>query len=327
MMRTSLAFLLFALLLVMGAIAHLGIGARVIAPQTVVQALLHFDPRNFDHNVIVRLRLIRLAAAMVTGAALGVAGVLLQSVIRNPLGEPHILGLNAGAALAVVLTSALGFTLPFGRPLIAAVGAAALFMLVLTFSSSGRTGLTPMKIILCGVAMSAFASSITATVLILDEQTLLAMRTWLAGDLAGLNAEIVRSASWVAAVGVALALWLSPSLNMLALGDRMAQGLSVSLLKTRLLALLAIALLCGAAVSIAGPIGFIGLVVPQLIRRLVSVDLRVMVPLSALCGALVLLLADIAARTLFTPYELATGIMTALVGAPLFILMASRMFK
>ncbi|AVL20435.1 TPA: iron ABC transporter permease [Enterobacter cloacae] len=327
MMRTSLAFLLFALLLVMGAIAHLGIGARVIAPQTVVQALLHFDPRNFDHNVIVRLRLIRLAAAMVTGAALGVAGVLLQSVIRNPLGEPHILGLNAGAALAVVLTSALGFTLPFGRPLIAAVGAAALFMLVLTFSSSGRTGLTPMKITLCGVAMSAFASSITATVLILDEQTLLAMRTWLAGDLAGLNAEIVRSASWVAAVGVALALWLSPSLNMLALGDRMAQGLGVSLLKTRLLALLAIALLCGAAVSIAGPIGFIGLVVPQLIRRLVSVDLRVMVPLSALCGALVLLLADIAARTLFTPYELATGIMTALVGAPLFILMASRMFK
>ncbi|WP_336243011.1 iron ABC transporter permease [Enterobacter cloacae] len=327
MMRTSLAFLLFALLLVMGAIAQLGIGARVIAPQTVVQALLHFDPRNFDHNVIVRLRLIRLAAAMVTGAALGVAGVLLQSVIRNPLGEPHILGLNAGAALAVVLTSALGFTLPFGRPLIAAVGAAALFMLVLTFSSSGRTGLTPMKITLCGVAMSAFASSITATVLILDEQTLLAMRTWLAGDLAGLNAEIVRSASWVAAVGVALALWLSPSLNMLALGDRMAQGLGVSLLKTRLLALLAIALLCGAAVSIAGPIGFIGLVVPQLIRRLVSVDLRVMVPLSALCGALVLLLADIAARTLFTPYELATGIMTALVGAPLFILMASRMFK
>lgn len=327
MIRTSLAFLLFTLLLMMGAIAHLGVGARVIAPQTVVQALFHFDPRNFDHNVIVRLRLIRLAAAMATGAALGVAGVLLQSVIRNPLGEPHILGLNAGAALAVVLTSALGFTLPFGRPLIAAVGAAALFLLVLTFSSSGRTGLTPMKITLCGVAMSAFASSITATVLILDEQTLLAMRTWLAGDLAGLNVQTIHSASWAAAVGFALALWLSPSLNMLALGDRMAQGLGVSLLKTRLLALLAIALLCGAAVSIAGPIGFIGLVVPQLIRRLVSVDLRVMVPLSALCGALVLLLADIAARTLFMPYELATGIVTALVGAPLFILMASRMFK
>jgi iron complex transport system permease protein len=264
---------------------------------------------------------------MVTGAALGVAGVLLQSVIRNPLGEPHILGLNAGAALAVVITSALGLSLPFGRPLVAAAGAAALFLLVLMFSSSGRTGLTPMKVTLCGVAMSAFASSITAAVLILDEQTLLAMRTWLAGDLAGINVQTLRSALWAATAGFVLAIWLSPSLNMLALGDRMAQGLGVSLLKTRLLALLAIALLCGAAVSIAGPIGFIGLVVPQLIRRLVSGDLRVMVPLSALCGALVLLLADIAARTLFTPWELAIGIMTALVGAPVFIFMASRMFK
>lgn len=327
MMRSSLAFILFALLLVAGGIAHLGIGARFIAPQTVLQAFFHFDPRNFDHNVIVKLRLLRLFAALTTGAALGVAGVLLQSVIRNPLGEPHILGLNAGAALAVVLTSALGLSLPFGRPLIAAAGAGALFLLVLMFSSAGRSGLTPMKVTLCGVALSAFASSITAAVLILDEQTLLAMRTWLAGDLAGLNGEIVRTASWVAGAGFALALWLSPSLNMLALGDRMAQGLGVSLLKTRLFALLAIALLCGAAVSIAGPIGFIGLVVPQLIRRLVSIDIRVMVPLSALCGALVLLIADLAARTLFTPYELATGVMTALVGAPVFILMASRMFK
>ncbi|HDX4049401.1 TPA: iron ABC transporter permease [Enterobacter soli] len=327
MMRTSLAFILFALLLVAGGIAHLGIGARFIAPQTVVQAFLHFEPRNFDHNVIVKLRLLRLFAALTTGAALGVAGVLLQSVIRNPLGEPHILGLNAGAALAVVLTSALGLSLPFGRPLIAAAGAGALFLLVLMFSSAGRSGLTPMKVTLCGVALSAFASSITAAVLILDEQTLLAMRTWLAGDLAGLNGEIVRTASWVAGAGFALALWLSPSLNMLALGDRMAQGLGVSLLKTRLFALLAIVLLCGAAVSIAGPIGFIGLVVPQLIRRLVSVDIRVMVPLSALCGALLLLIADLAARTLFTPYELATGVMTALVGAPVFIVMASRMFK
>jgi iron complex transport system permease protein len=327
MMRSSLAFPIFALLLALGAIMHLGIGARFIAPQTVVEAFFHFDPRNFDHNVIIKLRLLRLCAAMVTGAALGVAGVLLQSVIRNPLGEPHILGLNAGAALAVVITSALGLSLPFGRPLVAAAGAAALFLLVLMFSSSGRTGLTPMKVTLCGVAMSAFASSITAAVLILDEQTLLAMRTWLAGDLSGSNVQTLRSALWAATAGFVLAIGLSPSLNMLALGDRMAQGLGVSLLKTRLLALLAIALLCGAAVSIAGPIGFIGLVVPQLIRRLVSVDLRVMVPLSALCGALVLLLADIAARTLFTPWELATGIMTALVGAPVFIFMASRMFK
>lgn len=327
MMRTGLASALFLALLLMGAIIHLGLGARFIAPQTVVQAFLAFDPRNFDHNVIINLRLLRLAAALTTGAALGVAGVLLQAVIRNPLGEPHILGLNAGAALAVVLTSALGLALPFGRPLIAAAGAALLFLLVLALSSAGRTGLTPMKVTLCGVALSAFASSITAAVLILDEQTLLAMRTWLAGDLAGLSWATTQNAAWVAAGGLALSIAISPSLNMLALGDRMAQGLGVSLIRTRILALIAIALLCGAAVSIAGPIGFIGLVVPQLIRRLVSVDLRVMVPLSACCGALVLLLADIAARTLFMPHELATGVMTALVGAPVFILIAARMFR
>ncbi|MDH6631240.1 UNVERIFIED_ORG: iron complex transport system permease protein [Lelliottia amnigena] len=327
MMRTGLASALFLALLLMGAIVHLGLGARFIAPQTVVQAFLAFDPRNFDHNVIINLRLLRLAAALTTGAALGVAGVLLQAVIRNPLGEPHILGLNAGAALAVVLTSALGLALPFGRPLIAAAGAALLFLLVLALSSAGRTGLTPMKVTLCGVALSAFASSITAAVLILDEQTLLAMRTWLAGDLAGLSWATTQNAAWVAAGGLALSIAISPSLNMLALGDRMAQGLGVSLIRTRILALIAIALLCGAAVSIAGPIGFIGLVVPQLIRRLVSVDLRVMVPLSACCGALVLLLADIAARTLFMPHELATGVMTALVGAPVFILIAARMFR
>ncbi|MCU6669599.1 iron ABC transporter permease [Enterobacteriaceae bacterium H4N4] len=327
MMRTSLASAVFIGLLLLGAIVHLGIGARFIPPQTVVQAFVAFDPRSFDHNVIINLRLLRLTAALMIGAALGVAGVLLQAVIRNPLGEPHILGLNAGAALAVVMTSALGLTLPVGRPIIAAVGAGALFLLVFGLSSAGRTGLTPMKVTLCGVALSAFASSMTAAVLILDEQTLLAMRTWLAGDLAGLNWAATRTAAWVSAIGFVLAIGLAPSLNMLALGDRMAQGLGVSLMRTRILALLAIALLCGAAVSVAGPIGFIGLVVPQIIRRLVSVDLRVLMPLSACCGALVLLLADIAARTLFAPHELATGVVTALVGAPVFIIMATRIFK
>lgn len=326
-MKTSLASLMFILLLCAGALVHLGLGARYIAPHTVVQALIDFNPRDFDHNVIVNLRLLRLVAAVIVGAALGVAGVLLQAIIRNPLGEPHILGLNAGAALAVVLTSALGLTLPFGRPLIAAVGAGTLFLLVLMLSSAGRVGLTPMKVMLCGVALSAFTASITAAILILDEQTLQALRTWLAGDLAGLSWATTQTAAWVAAAGWVLSVWLAPSLNTLALGDKMAQGLGLSLLRTRFLALLATALLCGAAVAIAGPIGFIGLVVPQLIRRLVSVDLRVMVPLSACCGALVLLLADIAARVLFTPHELATGVMTALVGAPVFILMATRLFK
>lgn len=328
--RVSIAALGLLALVIMAAIAHLGLGARYIAPPTVVEALIAFDPHNFDHRVIVSLRLLRLVAALFTGGALGVAGALLQSVIRNPLGEPHILGLNAGAALAVVATTALGITVgdvAVSRPLIAACGAALLFSLVMLLCSAGRAGFTPMKVTLCGVALSAFASSITAAILILDEQTLLSMRTWLAGDLAGLSWAQITPAAMAATAGLALAIGLAPALNMLALGDTLARGLGVSLTRIRLLSLLAIALLCGAAVAIAGPVGFVGLVVPHMVRRLAGSDLRVVIPLSALGGAALLLLADIAARTLLSPQELATGVMTALVGAPLFMLLAARFFK
>ena len=208
MMRTGLVTVIFLTLLLVGCVVYPGIGARFIAPQTVLQAFLHFDPQNFDHNVIVRLRLPRLAAALLTGASLGVAGALLQAVIRNPLGEPHILGLNAGAALAVVAASALGLAFPVGRPLLASTGGALLFLLILLLSSAGRSGVTPMKVTLCGVALSAFVSSITAAILILDEQTLLAMRTWLAGDLAGQDWATLGTSAWFSLGGFVLALYL-----------------------------------------------------------------------------------------------------------------------
>ena len=270
--RPRLALVLLSLLLLGGSLVHLGLGARWIAPQTVLQALFHYDPRNFDHRIIVDLRLVRLAAALLTGAALLFGGVML-------------------------------------------------------LSSSGRGGVTPLRITLCGVALSAFASAVTAAILILDEQTLLAMRTWLAGDLAGLNWQTLRAALLPALAGVTVALAIAPRLNVLALGDKVALGLGVKIVQTRLLGLAAIALLCGSAVAVAGPIGFVGLVVPHVVRRLISEDIRLALPLAAPVGALVLLLADIAARTLVAPQELATGAMTALVGAPVFIFIAARFFK
>lgn len=324
--RPRLALLLLTLLLIAASLVHLGLGARWIAPQTVLRALLEYDPRNFEQRIIIDLRLVRLAAALLTGAALGVAGLLLQTVIRNPLGEPHILGLNAGASLAVVATSALGLSFgafPAGRPLTAACGAGLLFGGVMALASAGRGGATPLRITLCGVALSGFASAVTAAILILDEQTLLAMRTWLAGDLAGMNWSTLQTAL----IGLGVALLIAPRLNVLALGDKVALGLGVNLVQTRLLGLLAIALLCGAAVAVAGPIGFVGLVVPHVVRRLVTEDIRLALPLAAPVGALALVLADIAARTLVAPQELATGAMTALVGAPLFIFIAARFFK
>ncbi|HBS0336543.1 TPA: iron ABC transporter permease [Klebsiella pneumoniae] len=314
--RPRLALLLLTLLLIAASLVHLGLGARWIAPQTVLRALLEYDPRNFEQRIIVDLRLVRLAAALLTGAALGVAGLLLQTVIRNPLGEPHILGLNAGASLAVVATSALGLSFgafPAGRPLTAACGAGLLFGGVMALASAGRGGATPLRITLCGVALSGFASAVTAAILILDEQTLLAMRTWLAGDLAGLNWSTLQTALVPALIGLGVALLIAPRLNVLALGDKVALGLGVNLVQTRLLGLLAIALLCGAAVAVAGPIGFVGLVVPHVVRRLVTEDIRLALPLAAPVGALALVLADIAARTLAAPQELATGAMTALL--------------
>ncbi|ADO48389.1 FecCD family ABC transporter permease [[Enterobacter] lignolyticus] len=314
------------LLLASGALVHLGLGARYIPAQTVLEALVDYDPTQFAQRIVVELRLRRLLAALLVGGALGAAGLLLQTLIRNPLGEPHILGLNAGAALAVVCGSALGFS-SVGQPLVAAAGAALWFSLVMLLASSGRGGATPLKVTLCGVALSAFASSLTAAILILDEQTLLALRTWLAGDLSGIGRETLQHALWPALAGLLIALALAPRLNVLALGDTVARGLGVNLLRTRLLGLVATALLCGTAVAVAGPLGFIGLVVPHLIRRFITDDLRVAVVLSLPVGALLLLAADIAARTLLAPQELATGVVTALVGAPVFILIAARCLR
>jgi iron complex transport system permease protein len=324
---TTAAFLLALALL---AIVHIGIGARYIGPSSVMTALVAFDPKNLDHRIIVELRLLRLLCGIVAGAALGSAGALLQSVARNPLGEPHILGLNAGAALAVVLASALGgawLAGPLARPLLASLGAAVVFCLVISFASSGRNGLTPLKATLCGIAFSAFAGSLSAAILILDEQTLDELRIWLAGDLAGLTYAALTYAAIICAIGIAASLLLAPYLNVLCLGDNVATGLGVRVKLVRSAGLVAAALLSGAAVSIAGPIGFLGLVVPHIARRFAGNDMRLLLPLSAIGGAALLLAADILARVIVAPQELATGVVTALVGAPLFIFLAARNFR
>ncbi|QND45402.1 iron ABC transporter permease (plasmid) [Rhizobium lusitanum] len=327
-MRSLLALMALAAIIVVLASIHAGIGARPVAPTTLLKAVFAFDSHNFEHQILVKLRLARLAAALLVGAALGVAGLLLQSLLRNPLGEPHILGLNAGASLAVVLTSSLPFLAGgFARPLVAALGAGLLFAAVIALASAGRAGMTMLKVTFCGIALSALASSLTSAILILDEETLQEMRLWLAGDLAGIGYDLIGSALAPILMGMLLAFMIAPRLNALALGDAAATGLGVPVKSTRLIGLAATALLCGASVSVAGPIGFIGLMVPNAARQLSGGDLRFALPLSALGGAALLLAADIAARMLMSPHELATGIMTAIIGAPVFIFAASRYFR
>lgn len=320
---TLLLFVLFVAL----AFLHLRIGARQISFPVIADAFLHFDARNFDHQALLKLRMPRLLAAILSGCSLGMAGCVLQHLSRNPLAEPHILGLNAGASLAMVLTSTLSASLAasaFLMPLIAATGGGILFLIIFLVASSGRTGLTPFKLIFSGVALSSLASSLCAGILILDEETIQTLRHWLAGDLGGVHYTLIVAACPTIICGALLCFAVAPSIEALAFGDKAALGLGVSLQTTRGLTVVALAFLCGSAVTLAGPVGFIGLVAPHIVRFLIGGSLRLKMFLSGLTGACFLIAADCVARTLIAPRDLATGSVTALVGAPLFIWLATR---
>jgi len=321
---------LAALLLAAACIAALAIGPRQLNPATIVQALVSFDPQVFDHQALWAFRMPRLCAALIVGAALALSGAVLQIVVSNPLAEPQILGLNAGAALAVAASITFlppGLASMLSRPLIAAVGGALAFAAVLALSSVGRGGPTPLKLTLCGIIVSAFASSLTSAILLLDEQALDDLRVWLSGDLAGQSAGPLWSALPIFLAGVGLAFGLAPKLSALALGDAVAKGLGVDIIRTRLATLLAVALLCGSAVAIAGPIGFLGLIVPHLVRRFSGNHLRRILLNCMLVGPIVLILADMAARTIIAPEEIATGIVTGGIGATIFVIIVARYFR
>ena len=324
----ALAVLLAALLA--AALLHLLFGTRQIGVPAVVDALLAFDRDDFDHQVLLRFRLPRLLAAMVVGGALGLCGALLQALVRNPLAEPQLLGLNAGAALAVVASATLlpgGLGLDLARPWIAALGALGVFGLVMALSAFGRNGPTPLKLILCGVAVSAFASALTSAMLLLDEQALEDLRLWLSGDLAGQEYERLLLVLPTFLTGCIAAFLLAPQLGVLMLGDTVAKGLGVNVAAVRVAALFVAALLCGSAVTLAGPIGFVGLLVPLLVRRLVGPALGANLLACLIAGPILLLAADLVARTIFAPQEIATGVVTGALGAPVFVFLVARYFR
>ncbi|WP_337796404.1 iron ABC transporter permease [Agrobacterium rubi] len=317
-------------LLLVLALTHLSVGARPVSPQFLIDALTSRDITSFDQQILLKLRLPRLLAAILCGASLGIAGRLLQSILRNPLAEPHILGLNAGASLALVASTALPAGLmvfPASRPLIAVAGSGVLFALVLFLSSAGRTGLTMTKVTFCGIALSALASACVSAILILDQETLEQMRFWLAGDLSGISLSDLQTVLPIVVIAAMAAAWITSRLDIMALGDQTATGLGVPVRQTRLIGLIATALFCGASVSLCGPIGFIGLIVGGVAHRMVGGRHMVSIPLSALLGANLMIAADIAARTIAAPQELATGILTAFVGAPVFIAVVARVLR
>jgi len=304
---------------------HIALGAKNLPIRTVVDALTAFDPAEFDHVIVMNLRLPRAVIAVVVGACLSVAGALMQGVTRNPLADPGLLGLSAGASFAVVMATALfGLTSMALVPWIAAAGALAAALVVYFVARWVPGGATPLSLTLAGAAISAFLAACISIAHLLSEDTFMNLRVWLTGSLAGRDINVLLYTGPWLAIAMLLSLALARQVTVLAMGDEVAQGLGVRTTSLKVQVLVAVVVLTAGSVALAGPLGFIGLVIPHVVRLYVGADYRWIVPYSALAGAAYLLAVDIVARIAIPPQEISTGIITALVGAPLFVHLVRR---
>lgn len=321
--RTAwLAAAVVVLVLVAG--ASLAVGAREVPLGTVWQALAAFDPTNGDHAV-VQARIPRTVLGLLAGGALGLAGAAMQGVARNPLADPGIIGVNAGAALAVVTgIYVFGVATFSGYVWFAFLGAAVAAVVVYLIASLGRDGATPVKLALAGAALSAGLSSLMNVILVSSQDTLDRFRFWQVGGIAGRDWTVLLPGLPFLAAGALLVLLAGRTLNGLALGDDVARGLGQRVGMSRAVVALGIVLLCGTATALAGPIGFVGLVVPHAVRFLTGPDYRWILPFSLVMAPVLLLGADILGRVVLLPGEVPAGIMTALVGAPVFVWLIRR---
>jgi iron complex transport system permease protein len=324
-LRTGPVLLLTGAVLVLLCLASLAIGARSIAPSTVLQALTSYDPTSTDQIVVVTSRLPRTVLGLLVGAALGLAGCVMQGVTRNPLADPGILGVNGGAALAIVIgISLFGVGSAAGYVWFAFAGAAGASVLVYAVAALGREGATPVKLALAGAAATAFFGALTTGLLLSDQQTFDQFRFWQVGSLNGRGLDVAVQVLPFLAVGSVLALLLGRSLNTLAMGDDVARGLGARVGLIRLASALAVVLLCGGATAAAGPVGFVGLTIPHVARALVGSDHRRVLPVSMLLAPVLLLAADVVGRVVARPGEVQVAIVTAVLGAPVFVVLVRR---
>ena len=300
-------------------IASITWGAADISFKDIYQAFTAYDGST-NHLIIRTVRLPRSLIAILVGASLAVAGAIMQGLTRNPLASPGILGVNAGAAFAVVVgTFISGSSSLTIYTWYAFAGAAISAVSVYFLGSLGRGGLTPFNLTIAGAALTAFISSITSGILILSQRTLEEIRFWLAGSIAGRDLNLLLQVLPYICVGLILAIALSRQITILSLGEDTARSLGQSTALIKILAAISIILLAGASVEIAGPIGFVGLIVPHIVRILVGVDYRWILPYSAILGAIMVLIADLGGRLVIQPSELPVGLVMPLIGAPFFI--------
>lgn len=319
----------FSLAVALGvAVLLAAVGSIIVGPnQSTItdawQAIFH--PAGTDIDIAIRaIRLPRTAAALLVGAGLGVAGVLMQGHTRNPLADPGLLGVNQGAALAIVAAITLLGEVPIAvQATLAGTGALAASALVLGIAMRPRLGATPLTLVLAGAAVSALCAAVVSGLILTSTQAFDTLRFWQVGSLSRTPQALPMIAALLG-VGLALAFAGARQLDALALGDETAIMLGVSPLRARALGVVAVATLAAGAVTLAGPVAFIGLLVPHLVRQLGVQRYTWQIPAGAMCGAAVLTFADVAARMVARPGELPVGVMTAVLGAPLFIFLARR---
>ncbi|PCF95603.1 FecCD family ABC transporter permease [Vreelandella nigrificans] len=318
--------LLLGIVLALGAfVASIMLGTTDIAWSALWAALNHYDPTKIAHIILFTERLPRAVIAALVGASLAIAGALMQTMTRNPLASPGVLGINAGAMFFVVVAVSL---LPLHTPAhyvwAALLGALVAATLVVVLSRGRHGEISPLRVVLAGVAVTAMFVSFSQGLLVIDQQSFESVLYWLAGSLSGRELGVVMPLLPLFGGALLLCALLVRHANALLLGDDMVTGLGMQATTIKLLLGLIVIVLAGSSVALAGMIGFVGLIVPHMARGLFGIDHRWLLPACALLGACLLLLADVASRFLMAPQEIPVGVMTALIGTPFFIYLARR---
>lgn len=306
-------------------VASLALGSRPVPPADVWAALTGGHVAAADAAAVVDLRLPRTVIGLVVGAALGGSGAVIQALTRNPLADPGVLGVTSGAGFFVALAIAfLGVTTPAGYLWFALVGALLATIAVFAIGSSGSRAPRPEQLLLAGLALSAVLSGIVSAIRLADPRRFEVLQVWEAGTLRGLGWDVLIPALPFLAAGVLLALLVGGPLNVLALGDDRATALGSSVVRTRVATTAAITLLAGSATAVAGPIAFVGLMIPHVARWAMGPDQRWIVAFSLVAAPVLLLASDVVARLVMWPGEVPVGIVTAFLGAPALIVLVRR---
>ena len=311
--------LCLALLSIM-AVFSISLGAKNIAFSKVVDVLLGNDPDSLEATIIFQ-RIPRTVFGILAGGALGISGALMQSITRNPIADPSILGVNTGASLFVVVGIAFfNITVAYQYIWLGITGAGVTAVFVYSVASMGKDGATPLKLALSGSAVSIVLGSLVSTIMLPNNRVMEAFRFWQVGSIGSATWENIMLISPFLIVGFIISMFISGYLNNLALGDEAATALGTNVVMTRTIGALASVLLCGATTALAGPIGFVGLIIPHIIRLIFGSEMSKMLPLSFLGSAILMLISDVIGRIISLPGETEVGIVTAVLGAPVFIL-------